>query len=57
MEIISAGECPEEMEPIELKGAFDCPCPRILAPVCGEDGIDYGFVLIFVFLVFKIFLK
>lgn len=42
MEIISAGECPEEMEPIELKGAFDCPCPRILAPVCGEDGIDYG---------------
>merc|ERR1712193_3079 len=42
MEIISAGECPEEMEPIELKGAFDCPCPRILAPVCGEDGRDYS---------------
>lgn len=53
MEIISAGECPEAMEFIELKGAFDCPCPRILAPVCGEDGVDYGFVVTFVFLVFK----
>merc|ERR1711953_91670 len=41
IEIISAGECSEEI--VNLKGANRfCPCPRILKPVCGDDGKDYG---------------